>query len=834
MIDENYSPVEVEQEAQAFWDKQQSFKVTEDLSKEKFYCLTMFPYPSGHLHMGHMRVYAIGDVISRYQRMLGKNVLQPMGWDAFGLPAENAAIQKQIPPAKWTYENIDYMRDQLKRLGLAYDWRREIITCKPDYYRWEQWLFVKMVEKGLAYKKNAIVNWDPVDQTVLANEQVVDGRGWRSGALVERREISQWFLKITAYADELLDDLAKLEHWPEQVRIMQQNWIGRSEGVSIKFKVADSDKVLSVYTTRADTLLGATYLAIAPQHPLAKQAAKDNTKLKAFLDQCSHVQVSEEAIATQEKAGVATGFEAYHPITNKKLPIWVANFVLMEYGAGAVMSVPAHDQRDFEFASKYDLPIEPVIETGEKWDYSKAANTDKGRLINSGEFDGLDSDAAINAIAEVLAEKEAGEKQVHYRLRDWGISRQRYWGTPVPIINCPSCGPVPVPEADLPVVLPEDVQFTGSSSPLKDMPEFMQTTCPNCHEAAQRETDTFDTFVESAWYYTRYCSYNQEKAILDDRAKYWTPVDQYVGGIEHAVMHLLYARFIHKILRDLGMLNSDEPFTHLLTQGMVLKDGAKMSKSKGNVVSPETMIQKYGADTVRVFSLFAAPPEQLLEWSDAGVEGAHRFLRRVWLFAQENYGLIRENNKLMNTDLVKAINWEQAPTELLDTRRQVHELLRQARHDYARQQFNTVISACMKQMNLLSKMMQDHNIDKDEQQKLFVANICREGFSIVLRLLAPIAPHITHHLWRELAYGDNILNAKWPKVNPDALKSETVELVVQVNGKLRSKINVPSEADEATITKLATTDEKIIPYLEQKTLAKTIIVPGKLVNLVVK
>ncbi len=640
VLEESYQPEIVEKSAQEFWEEEKSFNVSEDLSREKYYCLTMFPYPSGHLHMGHMRVYTIGDVLARYQKMVGKNVLQPMGWDAFGLPAENAAIKNKTLPAKWTYENIKHMRHQMKRMGFGYDWKREIITCKPEYYRWEQWLFTKLFAKGLAYKKNSIVNWDPVDQTVLANEQVVDGRGWRSGALVERREIPQWFIKITAYADELLEDIEKLENWPEQVKTMQRNWIGRSEGVEIHFKVDRKNEELKVFTTRADTLMGATYLAIAPQHPLVQELIAAGRKdLAAFAEECSHIKVAEAAIATMEKKGIDTGLKALHPITGELMSIWTANFVVMEYGTGAVMSVPAHDQRDFEFAKKYDLSIKQVIasESGEDNAHLKnAAYTAKGKLINSGKFDGMDSEAAINAIAEELCAKEQGKKQIHYRLRDWGISRQRYWGAPIPIIYCDACGTQAVPEENLPVVLPEDVEFSGTGSPLKDMPEFVDTICPNCGKAAKRETDTFDTFMESSWYYARYACVNLEKGMLDDRAKYWTPVDQYIGGIEHAILHLLYARFFHKLLRDEGLLNGDEPFRSLLTQGMVLKDGAKMSKSIGNVVDPKELMQKFGADTVRLFMIFAAPADQSLDWSDAGVEGSYRFLKRLWTFACEN------------------------------------------------------------------------------------------------------------------------------------------------------------------------------------------------------
>jgi len=829
MIDEIYRPDVIETDAQQYWQEHKSFNVTEDLSREKFYCLTMFPYPSGQLHMGHMRVYTISDLISRYNRMLGKNVLQPMGWDAFGLPAENAAIKNKIAPAKWTHSNIEQMKVQFKKMGFGYDWKRELVTCDPKYYRWEQWLFTKLFEKGLAYKKNAVVNWDPVDQTVLANEQVIEGRGWRSGALVERREISQWFLKITAYADELLDDLEKLDHWPDQVKAMQRNWIGRSEGVEILFDIesdSESDieseqKQLSVYTTRADTLMGATYLAIAPQHPLVKKIAeKDGAKLKAFLEECSHMQVAEAATATVEKKGMDIGLRVIHPITAEPLPIWVANFVLMEYGSGAVMSVPAHDQRDFEFAQHYNLPIKQVIaaEDGSKWDFSKAAFTDYGIVINSGDFNGMASQQAIDAIASYLQRNDHGQKKVHYRLRDWGVSRQRYWGAPIPIINCKSCGSVAVPESDLPVILPENLEFTAAVSPLKTNDEFLKTTCPNCHESAERETDTFDTFVESSWYYARYACVNQDKAMLDDRAKYWTPVDQYIGGIEHAIMHLLYARFFHKILRDEGLLNGDEPFIHLLTQGMVLKNSVKMSKSKENVVVPEELLQKYGADTVRLFMVFASPPEQALEWSDAGVEGCYRFLKRIWAFAHNHQTVIKNNNQQKQEEVASSINTKVLPKTLLKLRRDIHKLLKQARYDYQRQQFNTVVSGSMKILNALINTpslageQQDVEQVNDELQGL----IYHEGFSILLRLLAPIAPHITHYLWCELGYGDNILKAKWPKVNPDAIKVDFIDLVVQVNGKLRGHISVPAEAEQNTIEQLVLQHESIQSFIQGK------------------
>jgi leucyl-tRNA synthetase len=628
-MDEHYQPTQIEAEAQAYWEQHQSFCVTEDPAREKFYCLSMFPYPSGRLHMGHVRNYTIGDVITRYQRMRGKNVLQPMGWDAFGLPAENAAIQNRVPPDQWTYQNIDYMRRQLKRLGFAYDWSRELATCHPTYYHWEQWLFTKLFTKGLVYKKTASVNWDPVDQTVLANEQVVDGRGWRSGAIVERREIPQWFLKITAYAEELLTALDRLTGWPEQVRTMQRNWIGRSEGVEVQFQVDGSDEPLSVFTTRPDTLMGVTFISVATEHPLVREAVKTKPELAAFIEECQHTATSEAILETLEKKGIDTGFKAIHPLTGEAVPIWAANFVLMSYGTGAVMAVPAHDQRDYEFAKVYGLPIKQVIapqHDQEARNLEQAAFGEKGVLINSGEFTGLDFDQAFEAITEYLQQAGKGRRMINYRLRDWGVSRQRYWGAPIPIIHCSRCGAIPVPEEDLPVVLPGEIQFDGVCSPLKQMPDFYQTTCPQCGDKAERETDTFDTFFESSWYYVRYCCPGNDTAMADERVHYWLPVDQYIGGIEHAVLHLLYARFFHKVLRDVGVVQGDEPFTNLLTQGMVLKDGAKMSKSKGTTVDPQALIDQYGADTARLFIMFAAPPEQSLEWSESGVEGAHRFL----------------------------------------------------------------------------------------------------------------------------------------------------------------------------------------------------------------
>ncbi len=821
-MQEQYQPHTIEENAQQYWEDKNTFQALENLHKEKFYCLTMFPYPSGRLHMGHVRVYTIGDVISRYQKMLGKNVLQPMGWDAFGLPAENAAIKHNIAPAKWTNENINHMRKQMQRMGFGYDWSREIKTCDPDYYRWEQWFFLQLYKKGLVYKKNAEVNWDPVDQTVLANEQVVDGRGWRSGALVERREIPQWFLKITAYADELLDCLDKLDEWPQQVKTMQRNWIGKSEGLEIQFAVDQHDP-LTIYTTRPDTLFGVTYMALAPQHPLCRQLAASNEALSTFIEECRNTKVAEAEIATMEKHGLPLGIDAIHPVTGERIPLWVANFVLMDYGSGALMAVPAHDQRDFEFAKKYHLPIKEVIAPldGSTWDYTAGAYTEAGKLINSDKFNGLTSSEAFAALSVI------GKRKINYRLRDWGVSRQRYWGTPVPMINCDACGTIPVPESDLPVLLPENVQFEGVDSPLKSIPEFINVTCPHCHQPARRETDTFDTFMESSWYYARYACKKPNSAMLDGRANYWVPVDQYVGGIEHAVMHLLYARFFHKLMRDEGLLNSDEPFTRLLTQGMVLNKGAKMSKSKGNVVDPHDLIERYGADTVRLFVMFAAPPEQSLEWSDSGVEGAHRFLKRLWAFAYEYRDTICKQNLMVNSNLLGSTNWGNTCATQTDVFRQVYGILHQAKYDYERQQYNTVVSGCMKILNLISKL------PEAEESKEDIRNIIvHKSFSILLRLLAPITPHITHQLWQDLKYGDLILEAEWPRPSPIVFKVDTVELVVQVNGKLRGHIRVPANADNSAIEASLKENEKVQQAIQGKAIKKMVTVPGKLVNIV--
>ncbi len=815
-MQENYDAQKIEQQAQEFWDKNQVFKVSEEPGKDKFYCLSMFPYPSGRLHMGHVRNYSIGDVISRYQRMQGKNVLQPMGWDAFGLPAENAAHKNNSHPAKWTYANIDYMRGQLKRLGFAYDWDRELATCTPDYYRWEQWLFTRLYEKGLVYKKNAVVNWDPVDQTVLANEQVVDGRGWRSGALVERKEIPQWFMKITNYADELLQDVDKLEGWPEQVRTMQRNWIGRSEGVELQFEVPGEES-LTVYTTRPDTLMGVTYVAVAAEHPLAMKASETNAQLKAFVSECKNTKVAEAELATMEKKGIDTGIEAKHPISGEMVPIYVANFVLADYGSGAVMSVPAHDQRDYEFAQKYALPIKQVIAPAndEACDLNKEAFVEKGILINSAQFDGKTSAEAFDAIAEYLGKQGKGEKQVNFRLRDWGVSRQRYWGTPIPMINCDSCGSVAVPEDQLPVILPEDAAFGDDvGSPIKKMPEFYEATCPKCGGKAERETDTFDTFFESSWYYARFTCPDAD-SMLDERANYWLPVDQYVGGIEHAVLHLLYARFFHKLMRDVGLINaSDEPFSHLLTQGMVLKDGTKMSKSKGNTVDPQGLIDKYGADTVRLFTMFAAPPEQSLEWSDSGVDGASRFLKRLYRIVHSHLsqGTAPSLNKASLSDDQKAL------------RLKLHQTIQKVSDDIGRRYtFNTAIAAIMELTNEVSKF--DDSSDNGRA-------LMQEILEAMVLMLSPIVPHFSHVIWQALGHESAVIDESWPELDESALVQDSIELMVQVNGKLRSKIKVPADAGKDDIEVMALQDGNVLNHTEGKTVRKVIVVPGRLVNIV--
>lgn len=901
-----YTPSEVEAAARRYWDDSQTFKAVEDASKPKYYCLSMFPYPSGKLHMGHVRNYTIGDVLTRFHRMRGYNVLQPMGWDAFGLPAENAAIKNAVPPAKWTYDNIDYMRQQLKALGFAIDWSRELATCQPSYYRWNQWLFLRMLEKGIAYKKTQVVNWDPVDQTVLANEQVIDGRGWRTGALVEKREIPGYYLGITQYADELLDDLDTLDGWPERVKTMQANWIGKSTGVRFAFShdVRDDsgalidDGRLWVFTTRADTIMGVTFCAVAAEHPLATHAARNNPELAAFIEKCKHGSVMEADMATMEKEGLPTGLSVVHPLTGEAVPLWVGNYVLMSYGDGAVMAVPAHDERDFGFAKKYGLPIKPVIAprhafsgsigigdgpTPKPWHELKQTpiNVDRswfdptawrdeyghyGYVFDAPppytDMNGLSSEEAVDYVAAQLDALSIGEKRVQWRLRDWGVSRQRYWGCPIPIIHCEHCGDVPVPDDQLPVVLPEDCIPDGSGNPLLRRDDFINVACPKCGAAAKRETDTMDTFVDSSWYYARYCSVGNDAAMVDERANYWMQVDQYIGGIEHAILHLLYSRFWSKVMRDMGLMTVKEPFARLLTQGMVLnhawlhkpEGGGKnyywesevevqrdakgqitggrlkadgtvlehelttMSKSKNNGVDPQALIDQYGADTARFFMMFASPPEQTLEWNDAGVEGAHRFLKRVWNFAQDYTAELRAHVPAAST-LGKA----KLPAALADLRRELHLVLKQASYDLGKQQFNTVASGCMKMLNALEKAPRDG---------AEAAEVIGEGLSMLLRVLSPICPHITHVLWRDCGFGDDILSAEWPEPADSALVQDEVELMLQVNGKLRGSLRVAADAAKDAIEAAALANDAAQKFMEGKPAKKVVVVPGRLVNIV--
>ncbi len=854
-MQERYAPQSVEQDAQAYWDASGSFRVAEDASKPKYYCLSMFPYPSGKLHMGHVRNYTIGDVITRYHRMRGYNVLQPMGWDAFGLPAENAAMANKVPPAKWTHDNIAYMRSQLKGLGFAIDWTRELATCSPEYYKWNQWLFVRLFKKGLAYKKTGVVNWDPVDQTVLANEQVIDGKGWRTGAVVEKREIPMYFLRISAYAEELLAALDGMTGWPEQVKLMQKNWIGKSEGVRFGFpyQLNGESKVLNVFTTRADTIMGVTFCAVAAEHPLALHAAQNNPALAKFIEECKQGAVIEAELAQQEKKGMPTGLTVTHPISGDQVPVWVGNYVLMSYGDGAVMGVPAHDERDYEFANKYGLPINPVIRTASgdavpaPW---KPEYAEYGTNINSGKYDGLEFKASVNAVAADLKAKGLGDKHVQWRLRDWGISRQRYWGCPVPIIHCKACGDVPVPEKDLPVVLPENLVPDGTGNPLNKLTSFLDCSCPKCGQPARRETDTMDTFVDSSWYFARFACPGNDQAMVDERAGYWMAVDQYIGGIEHAILHLLYSRFFMRVMRDEGLLNVTEPFTNLLTQGMVLaelyyydnpegrrewinpadvtverdakgraiaakrkSDGVvvvadgigTMSKSKNNGVDPQALIEKYGADTARFFIIFTSPPTQSLEWSDEGVEGSFRFLKRVWHYAST----LGRPGKSPTPELRKA------------TRFEIHSVLKQANYDLGKHQFNTVASATMKILNALEKL-QDPSSEE-----------AKEGLSILLRLLSPITPHLGHHLWKALGFGEDILKAPWPEPDPKALEQDEIEYVVQVGGKTRGSLKAPKAADRPALEALVTASSLVQKYVTGQAIRKIVIVPGRLINVVV-
>jgi leucyl-tRNA synthetase len=812
-MQQQYPFQEIERAAQNEWASNQTFAASETSDKPKYYCLSMFPYPSGRLHMGHVRNYTIGDVLSRFHKMKGYNVMQPMGWDAFGLPAENAAIKHNTAPAKWTYENIEHMKTQLKQLGLGVDWNREIATCTPEYYRWEQWLFTELYKKGLIYKKTATVNWDPVDGTVLANEQVIDGRGWRSGALVEKRDIPQYFMKITAYAEELLSDLDQLDGWPEQVKTMQRNWIGKSYGCEVAFPLLGQDGQLKVYTTRPDTLMGASYVAVAAEHALATQAALTNPDLAAFIAECKRGSVAEADLATAEKKGMATGLFVSHPLNGERLPVWVANYVLASYGEGAVMAVPAHDERDFEFANKYQLPIKAVIKQS---DADSLPMTEHGLLFNSDEFDGLNFAQASDAIATALNAKNLGQKRSQFRLRDWGVSRQRYWGCPIPIVHCASCGEVPVPAEQLPVVLPEDVVMDGVGSPIKKDPGFYETNCPQCGAKAQRETDTLDTFFESSWYFARYASFDSHSAMVDQRANYWLPVDQYVGGIEHAILHLLYARFFNKLMRDVGLINNDEPFTNLLTQGMVLKDGSKMSKSKGNTVDPQALIDAYGADTARLFMMFAAPPEQSLEWADSGVEGAHRFLRRLWKAVYEHMAL----------GTIAAYSSGELNAELKTLRLQLHQTIDKVADDYGRRHsFNTAISSVMELMNALAKMECTQTLSRQVRQ---------EVLQNVALLLSPIVPHVCQALWAELCPGSHILDASWPLADPTAMEQDSVEYVIQVNGKLRGSLTVAKTESKAQLEQLALAQPFVQKFMEAPLqVRKIIVVPNKLINVVV-
>ena len=837
-MQQQYPFKEIEQQAQQYWETNQTFKATEKSDKPKYYCLSMFPYPSGRLHMGHVRNYTIGDVLSRFHRMRGFNVMQPMGWDAFGLPAENAAIKNNVAPAGWTYSNIEHMKAQLKSLGLGISWDREIATCTPEYYRWEQWLFTELFKKGLIYKKTSTVNWDPVDQTVLANEQVIDGKGWRSGAVVEKRDIPQYFMKITAYADELLADLDKLEGWPEQVKTMQRNWIGKSYGCEVEFPIVDGNGNLKVYTTRPDTLMGATYVAVAAEHALATQAAQNNPALQAFIQECKMGSVAEADIATAEKKGMATGLFVQHPITGEKLPVWVANYVLNSYGEGAVMAVPAHDERDFEFANKFGLPIKQVFHHVQtfteklrlerpaseyeyyyfdktKWKDWYSSKSENDVLVSiDGPYFGMSHLETFNKISEELEGKNLGKRRTQYRLRDWGVSRQRYWGCPIPIVHCDSCGEVPVPAEQLPVRLPEDVVMDGVGSPIKKDPSFYETTCPTCNGKATRETDTMDTFFESSWYFARYASHDCNSGMVDERANYWLPVD--IGGIEHAILHLLYARFFNKLMRDVGLLKNDEPFTNLLTQGMVLKDGTKMSKSKGNTVDPQELIDTYGADTARLFMMFAAPPEQSLEWADSGVEGAHRFLKRLWTFVATH----------LESGKVEAYQSGELNGELKALRRQLHQTIEKITDDYGRRQtFNTAIAAVMELMNAYSRV---------EGNDAATRSVRQEVLENVTLLLSPIVPHICQALWAELRGGAVIEDAAWPNADQSAMVQDEVELVVQVNGKLRGSITVAKAMSKEAIEQHAVAQPFVQKFLDDgATVRKIIVVPNKLVNIVV-
>jgi len=814
----------IEAEAQAFWQQHGSFAASEKPSGEKFYCLSMFPYPSGHLHMGHVRCYTLSDVIARYQRLAGKQVLHPMGWDAFGLPAENAAIKHDTPPARWTSNNIASMRGQLEALGISFDWKREFATCDPGYYGWEQWFFTRLLASGLVYRKSSWVNWDPVDCTVLSNEQVIEGRGWRSGALIERRKMAQWFLRITDYAEELLHDLDHLPGWPEQVKHMQRNWIGRSEGVNIRFDAQDGEDCLEVFTTRPDTLMGVTFMAVSPEHPWAAQEAKTRPELARFIHECRNVKMAEADLSTQEKTGLPLRRRVRHPLTGAEIPVWTANFILMEYGFGAAMCVPGHDQRDWEFAHRYHLPIVEVIAPADDsiHDLTTSAFTGKGRLVNSPGFDGLSSSDAGDAIAKALEKSGKGGRQVQYRLRDWSVSRQRYWGCPIPIVHCDDCGVVPVPDEQLPVLLPENAKFEGIKSPLTTMESFYRCNCPKCDRPAVRETDTFDTFMESSWYYARFACADNDTAMLDARAARWTPVDMYVGGIEHAVLHLLYARFYHKVMRDHhvgGAPLSSEPFTNLLLIGMVLKDGRKMSKSSGTTTDPQQLMDTWGSDAVRLAIIFASPPEQSFEWSEHGVEAAHRFLRRLWNLVDNHLARFKQPPEEDPADCAAR---SQAARNL---RRRTHETLLRGKTDYSqRLSFNTVVSGAMSLCNDIARFA------TGEQP---AASVIREALEVTVQILSPIVPHICHALWKRLGHEEAVAESRLMPIDENALARDRINMAVQVNGKRRAQITVEAEADETTIRTVALADDNVQRFVNGKTIRRVIYVPGSLVNLVV-
>ena len=812
--DKPYEPEKLEKQIQQFWNENDVFSVTEDPDKEKFFCLSMFPYPSGSIHMGHVRNYTIGDTISRFQRMLGKNVMQPMGWDAFGLPAENAAIKNQVSPSDWTKQNIDSMKLQFQRMGFAYDWKREFATCDPNYYKWEQWFFLQLLEKGLVYQEEAEVNWDPVDETVLANEQVIDGKGWRSGVEVEKRLLKQWFLKITDYAEELLEGTEKLEGWPSQVKTMQKNWIGKSEGMEFTYKVKGTDETIGVYTTRPDTIMGASFLAVSTSHHIAIEVSKKNDEIKRFIEEQNKIKVAEADLVKQEKLGINTGLFALHPFTGEELPIWIGNFVLSEYGSGALMAVPAHDQRDHEFAKKYNLEIKQVIEGSNQDNIDSGAILEKNRLINSNEFNGLYFDEAFEAIEKKAKELGCGFRKTNYRLRDWGVSRQRYWGVPIPILKNSNDDIFAANE--LPVQLPTDVKLSGVSSPLGTLNEFLEVTQDG--QNLKRETDTFDTFFQSSWYYARFASYNSDNSMLDERAKYWLPVDQYVGGIEHAVLHLLYSRFFYRCLRDLDLVKGEEPFDNLLCQGMVLKDGSKMSKSKGNTVEPDDLIKKYGADTVRLFLMFAAPPDQSLEWSDQGVQGSFRFLNRIWNLTQEHIA----------SGIPKELEFDNENKETLSLRIKTHQTINKVKDEYQRRHsFNTAIAAVMELSNKIPKSFINNKASTVER------STAHEAIKNIIIMLAPITPHLSQHLWWELGEDTPIIDHIWPETDVALLVEETVEIAIQINGKLRATVDLDPKANQETFEEAALNDINIQKFLKGKEIKKIIFVPGRLLNIVI-